>query len=56
MLFNQNPDYFLLPGLDIFEAYGMTESASIVTPYNHYHCHVTGSVGTAVNKGATDSG
>ena len=34
-------------GLDIFEAYGMTESASMVT-YNHCHCHVTGSVGTAV--------
>ncbi|THB75943.1 MAG: AMP-binding protein [Desulfobacteraceae bacterium] len=35
-------------GLDIFEAYGMTESASMVT-YNHYHKHVPGSVGTAAN-------
>jgi long-chain acyl-CoA synthetase len=34
-------------GLSIFEAYGMTESASMVT-YNHYHHHVVGSVGTAV--------
>ena len=34
-------------GLDIHEAYGMTESASMVT-YNHYHRHVIGSVGTAV--------
>ena len=33
-------------GLDIFEAYGMTESASLVT-FNHYHSHVVGSVGTA---------
>lgn len=33
-------------GLDIHEAYGMTESASMVT-YNHYHRHVTGSIGTA---------
>jgi len=33
-------------GLDIFEAYGMTESASMVT-FNHYHQHVVGSVGTA---------
>ena len=33
-------------GLDIFEAYGMTESASMVT-FNHYHKHVVGSVGTA---------
>ena len=32
--------------LDIHEAYGMTESASMVT-YNHYHRHVIGSVGTA---------
>ena len=32
-------------GLDIFEAYGMTESASMVT-YNHYYRHVVGSVGT----------
>ena len=32
-------------GLDIYEAYGMTESSSIVT-YNHYYQHVAGSVGT----------
>ncbi len=35
-------------GLDIFEAYGMTESASMVT-YNHYYRHEVGSVGTPVN-------
>ena len=35
-------------GLDIYEAYGMTESASIVT-YNHYYRHVVGSVGTPVS-------
>ncbi len=35
-------------GLDIHEAYGMTESASMVT-YNHYYRHVVGSVGTPVN-------
>ncbi len=35
----------LTTGLDIFEAYGMTESASMVT-FNHYKKHVTGSVGT----------
>ncbi|MCK5162302.1 MAG: AMP-binding protein [Desulfobacula sp.] len=35
-------------GLNIFEAYGMTESASMVT-YNHYYSHVVGSVGTSVN-------
>lgn len=35
-------------GLDIHEAYGMTESASMVT-YNHYYCHVVGSVGTPAN-------
>lgn len=34
-----------LTGLDIHEAYGMTESASLVT-YNHYHQHKIGSVGT----------
>jgi long-chain acyl-CoA synthetase len=34
-------------GLAIYEAYGMTESASMVT-YNHYHRHVIGSVGTPV--------
>ena len=34
-------------GLAIYEAYGMTESASMVT-YNHYHQHVVGSVGTPV--------
>jgi long-chain acyl-CoA synthetase len=32
-------------GLDINEAYGMTESASMVS-FNHYHRHVIGSVGT----------
>jgi long-chain acyl-CoA synthetase len=35
-------------GLDIYESYGMTESATMVT-YNHYYRHVIGSVGTAVN-------
>ena len=35
-------------GLDIHEAYGMTESASMVT-YNHFYRHVKGSVGTPVN-------
>ena len=35
-------------GLKIYEAYGMTESASMVT-YNHYHRHVVGSVGTTAN-------
>jgi long-chain acyl-CoA synthetase len=35
-------------GLDIYEAYGLTESASIVT-YNHYYRHVVGSVGTPAN-------
>ena len=34
-------------GLDISEAYGMTESGSMVT-YNHYHSHKVGSVGTPV--------
>jgi long-chain acyl-CoA synthetase len=34
-------------GLDIFEAYGMTESAAMVT-YNHHHRHKVGSVGTPV--------
>jgi len=33
--------------LAIYESYGMTESASMLT-YNHYHRHVIGSVGTAV--------
>ncbi|MBN1833660.1 MAG: AMP-binding protein [Deltaproteobacteria bacterium] len=32
-------------GLNIYECYGMTESASIVT-FNHYYRHVVGSVGT----------
>ncbi|MEJ2037364.1 MAG: AMP-binding protein [Desulfosarcinaceae bacterium] len=40
-------------GLDIHEAYGMTESASMVT-YNHYYKHVIGSVGTPA--GATEVG
>ncbi len=35
-------------GLDIYEAYGLTETASMVT-YNHYYRHVVGSVGTPVN-------
>jgi len=35
-------------GLDIYESYGMTESATMVT-YNHYYRHVIGSVGTPVN-------
>lgn len=34
--------------LDIYEAYGMTESAAMVT-YNHYDCHKVGSVGTPVD-------
>jgi len=34
-------------GLAIYESYGMTESASMLT-YNHYYRHVIGSVGTAV--------
>ena len=34
-------------GLDIHEAYGMTESASMVT-YNHYYRHKVGSVGASV--------
>ena len=33
--------------LSVHEAYGMTESASMVT-YNHYYRHVIGSVGTPV--------
>lgn len=37
-----------LTGLSIHEAYGMTESASMVT-YNHYYQHKIGSVGTAVS-------
>ena len=32
-------------GLDIYEAYGMTETASLVT-YNHYYQHKVGSVGS----------
>jgi long-chain acyl-CoA synthetase len=34
-------------GLDIHEAYGMTESAAMVS-YNHYYRHKVGSVGTPV--------
>ncbi len=37
-----------LTGLDVHEAYGMTETAAMVT-YNHYFRHVVGSVGTPVN-------
>jgi long-chain acyl-CoA synthetase len=33
-------------GLAIYEGYGMTEAAPVVT-YNHYYRHVIGSVGTA---------
>jgi long-chain acyl-CoA synthetase len=36
-------------GLAIHEAYGMTESAAMVT-YNHYHRHKVGSVGTPVGS------
>jgi long-chain acyl-CoA synthetase len=35
-------------GLNIYESYGMTESAAMVT-YNHYYHHKVGSVGTVVN-------
>ncbi|SHO44088.1 class I adenylate-forming enzyme family protein [Desulfopila aestuarii] len=35
-------------GLDIFESYGMTETATMIT-YNDYYCHRVGSVGTLVN-------
>ncbi len=35
-------------GLSIYESYGMTEAAPMVT-YNHYHRHVVGSVGTPVS-------
>jgi long-chain acyl-CoA synthetase len=35
-------------GLAIHEAYGMTESSSMVT-YNHYYRHMVGSVGTPVS-------
>jgi long-chain acyl-CoA synthetase len=34
-------------GLKIYESYGLTESASMVT-YNQYHRHIIGSVGTPV--------
>ena len=36
-------------GLNIYESYGMTESAAMVT-YNHYNRHVIGSVGTPVDR------
>jgi long-chain acyl-CoA synthetase len=39
-------------GLAIYEAYGLTESASMVT-YNHYHRHVVGSVGTPAGTAET---
>jgi long-chain acyl-CoA synthetase len=35
-------------GLDIYESYGMTESAAMVT-YNHEYRHVVGSVGTPID-------
>ncbi|MEJ2158284.1 MAG: AMP-binding protein [Desulfobacteraceae bacterium] len=35
-------------GLSIYESYGMTEAAPMVT-YNHYYRHVPGSVGTPVS-------
>jgi long-chain acyl-CoA synthetase len=35
-------------GLSIYESYGMTEAAPMVT-YNHLHRHVVGSVGTPVS-------
>ncbi len=35
-------------GLPIYESYGMTEAAPMVT-YNHYYRHVVGSVGTPVS-------
>ncbi len=41
-------DWKARTGLDIYEAYGLTETASIVT-YNHYYRHVVGSVGTPAN-------
>jgi long-chain acyl-CoA synthetase len=47
------PEEFVLEwksrtGLNIYESYGMTETATMVT-YNHYIRHVVGSVGTPVN-------
>ena len=39
-------------GLAIYESYGMTESASMVT-FNHYYRHVAGSVGTPVGTAET---
>jgi long-chain acyl-CoA synthetase len=41
-------EWKLRVGLTIHEAYGMTETASMVT-YNHHLKHVVGSVGTPVN-------
>jgi long-chain acyl-CoA synthetase len=35
-------------GLSVYESYGMTEAAPMVT-YNHYYRHVIGSVGTPVH-------
>ncbi len=37
-----------LTGLDVHEAYGMTETAAMAT-FNHYFRHIIGSVGTPVN-------
>jgi long-chain acyl-CoA synthetase len=36
-------------GLDIYEAYGMTETASLVT-YNHFYKHKVGSVGSGTGS------
>lgn len=35
-------------GFDIYESYGMTETATMIT-YNDYYCHKIGSVGRPVN-------
>jgi long-chain acyl-CoA synthetase len=41
-------EWKLRTDLNIYESYGMTETATMVT-YNHHIRHVVGSVGTAVN-------